>query len=97
MTSLQQTTFENIVTKEEIAKNDKFHLLPQSFQLFSVIIPSYQCICSRQKTFYQKEKLFMMLCKYFLTGKGLMQEKVNDRLKIDRKQAFQKPLQAFNL
>ena len=35
---LQQTTFENIVTKEE---NEQFLLLPQRFQLFSVIIPTF--------------------------------------------------------
>ena len=38
LTHLQQTTFENIVTKGEIAQNEQFLLLPQCFQLFSVII-----------------------------------------------------------
>ena len=32
LTPLQQTTFENIVTKEEIAQNEQFLLLPQCFQ-----------------------------------------------------------------
>ena len=37
--TLQQTTFENIefVTKGEIAQNEQFLFLPQSFQLVSVI------------------------------------------------------------
>ena len=34
MTLLQQMTFENIVTKGEIAQNEQFLLLPQSFRLF---------------------------------------------------------------
>ena len=38
---LQQTTFENIVTKGEIAQDEQFHLLPQCFQLLSVIILSF--------------------------------------------------------
>ena len=33
-------TFENIVTKGEIAQNEIFLLLPQCFKLFSVIIPT---------------------------------------------------------
>ena len=37
---LQQTTFKNTVTKEEIAQDEQFLLLPQFFQLFSVIIPT---------------------------------------------------------
>ena len=32
--------FENIVTKEEIAQNEQFLLLPQCFQFFLVIIPT---------------------------------------------------------
>ena len=36
--------FENIVTKEEIAQNDQFLLLPQRFQLFTVIKPSLKDI-----------------------------------------------------
>ena len=41
LTHLQQTTFENIVTKGGIAQNMHFLLLPQRFQLFSVIIPTF--------------------------------------------------------
>ena len=39
LTPLQQTTFENIVTKVEIAQTEQFLLLSQCVQLFSVIIP----------------------------------------------------------
>ena len=38
---MQQTTFENIVTEEEIAQNEQFLLLQQRFQLYSVKIPSF--------------------------------------------------------
>ena len=38
---MQQTTFENIVTKEEISQNEQFLPLPQCFQLLSVNIPSF--------------------------------------------------------
>ena len=38
---LQQTTFEKIVTKVDIAQNEQFILLLQCFQLFSVIIPTF--------------------------------------------------------
>ena len=41
LTPVQQTTFENIGTKVEIAQNEQFLLLQQCFQLFSVIIPSF--------------------------------------------------------
>ena len=40
LTHLQQTTLENIVAKGEIVQNKQFLLLPQCFQLYSVIIPS---------------------------------------------------------
>ena len=33
--------FENIMTKGRIAKNEQFLLLPQCFQLFLVIIPTF--------------------------------------------------------
>ena len=38
MMPLEQKTFENTVTKGEIAQDEQFLLLPQCFQLFSVII-----------------------------------------------------------
>ena len=31
---LQQTTFENVVAKGEIAHDELFHILPQCFQLY---------------------------------------------------------------
>ena len=36
-----KTSFENIVTKEEIAQNKQFLLLQQCFQFYSVNLPSY--------------------------------------------------------
>ena len=41
MTHLQQTNFENIEAKEEIAYDDQFLLWPQCFQLYSVIVLSF--------------------------------------------------------
>ena len=38
---LQQMTFENMLAKGEIAQNEQFLHLPKSFQLFSVIVPSF--------------------------------------------------------
>ena len=37
----QQTPFENIVRKGEIARNDQFLLLPQFFQLNQVTVSSF--------------------------------------------------------
>ena len=37
---LQQTTFENIVTKGDIAQSNQLLLLPDCFQLYSTIIHS---------------------------------------------------------
>ena len=34
----QKTAFENIVEKEEIARNDQFLLFPQCFQLNQIIV-----------------------------------------------------------
>ena len=36
---MQQTAFENIVTKEEIAQNEQFLLLPQCFPLLVIGYP----------------------------------------------------------
>ena len=44
--SHMQTTFENTVTKGEIAQNKQFLLLLQCFQLDSVIILSFIKICN---------------------------------------------------
>ena len=38
---LQQTAFENIVEKGEIAQSKQFLHLPQCFPLFALIIPSF--------------------------------------------------------
>ena len=35
----QQTAFENFVGKEEIARNEQFHLFPQCFLLIQKIVP----------------------------------------------------------
>ena len=36
MTHMQQTTFENIVTRGDIAHNEQFLILPQCFQLYLI-------------------------------------------------------------
>ena len=41
LTILQQTVFENIVTKGDIAHHEQFRLLPQCFQLFSIDIHAF--------------------------------------------------------
>ena len=41
LTRLQQTSFENIVTKGEIAHDEQFPLLPQCFQLYLIINLSF--------------------------------------------------------
>ena len=62
---LQQTTFENIVTKEEIARNEHFLLFPQCFQLYSIIklliIEIFSVIC---------------LLQIVVFGKGLLQYRI---------------------
>ena len=37
VTPLQQTIFENIATRVEIAHNEQYLILPQCFQIFSII------------------------------------------------------------
>ena len=37
----QQTAFENIAKKEEIAHNEQFHLLPQCFLLNQIIVSPF--------------------------------------------------------
>ena len=65
--SLQQTTFENIVTKGEIAQNEQFLLLPQCFQPFLVIIPTIMEIFP-----YSLVDIFEIVCCIFVVcGKGL--------------------------
>ena len=41
MTHQQQTGFENIVGKEEIARNEQFLLFPQCFLLNQIIVPPF--------------------------------------------------------
>ena len=62
----QQTTFENIVTKEGIAQNEQFLLLPQCFQLFLIITLIYgdfSCFC-----LYISNVVY---CKFIVCEKGL--------------------------
>ena len=59
LTHLQQTTFENIVTKGEIAQNKQFLLLPQRFQPFSVIKPSLSEIFQKNSRCFQSCQLQM--------------------------------------
>ena len=41
MTNQQQTAFENIVGKGEIARNEQFLLFPQSFQLNQITVSPF--------------------------------------------------------
>ena len=41
---LQQTTFENVVTKEEIAQDEQFLLLTQCFQIYSISMSTFRKI-----------------------------------------------------
>ena len=41
LTHQQQTAFENIVGKEEIARNEQFLLFPQCFLLNQIIVPHF--------------------------------------------------------
>ena len=41
MTHQKQTAFENIVGKEEIARNEQFLLFPQSFLLNQIIVSPF--------------------------------------------------------
>ena len=43
---MQETTFKNIMAKEEIAQNEQFLLLPQYFQLCLIVKLSFIEICS---------------------------------------------------
>ena len=46
LTPLQKTTFENIVTKGEIDHDEPFFLLPQCFQLYSIMVLSFNFFAS---------------------------------------------------
>ena len=61
LTSLQQTTFENIVTIEEIAHDEQFLLLPLCFQLYSII--------KLTKNFHMFDLMFSK--SFVVCGKGL--------------------------
>ena len=41
LTHQQQTAFENIVEKEEIARYEQFLLFPQSFLLNQIVVPPF--------------------------------------------------------
>ena len=69
MTPLQQMTFENIVTNEEITQNEQFLLLPQCLQLCSVhdytyIYGDFLCFCVNN--------FKAICCRISVCGKGLI-------------------------
>ena len=66
LSHLQQTAFENIVAKGEIAQKEQSLLLPQSFEFFSVIIPSFSVF---RNEFYMLSKSSAGDTTY--VGKGL--------------------------
>ena len=65
---LQQTTFENIVAKEEIAQNKQFLLMPQCFQL----LLNYCTPIHRDFSWFCQYLLKVVCCK-----KNCMWERVN--------------------
>ena len=67
MTHLQQTTFENIVTKGEIAQNEQFLLLSHSVQLCSVTIPTTKEIFH----IFLVDIFKVVCCIFAVCGKGL--------------------------
>ena len=72
---LQQTTFENIVAKREIAQNEQFLLLPQCYQLCLVIIPifieMFYCFAKMFSKSSAAESLYVGRLKKGLSGSGL--------------------------
>ena len=58
---LLQTTFENTVTKGEIAQNEQFPLFPQYFQLFSFIVPLFMEISDNFTNMFSKSSSAEML------------------------------------
>ena len=63
------TTFENIVVKGEIAQNEQFRLLPQSFQLsFPVIMPTIiEILHTFEYTFFK-----IVDCRFVVSGKRVI-------------------------
>ena len=72
----QQTTFENIVGKEEIARNGQFLLFPQCFRLNQIIVSPFVHIFDTISLFAPE----LEEPKIGISGKGLMKVKqtVND-------------------
>ena len=69
MTHQQETAFENIVGKGEIARNEQFLLFPQCFQTSQIIIPI--CPSFRHHIFLFAAELKEP--KIGVLGKGLIQ------------------------
>ena len=65
---LQQKTFENIVTNDEMAHNEQFHLLPQCFQLYSIMIFPHIEIFHSVVYMFSKSSASSLL---IVCGKGL--------------------------
>ena len=74
MTHLQQTTFENIATKEEIARDEQFLLLPQCFQLYLLFILSFIVIFVVFFTQCFQSRLLQICRLCEVTGKGSQSE-----------------------
>ena len=60
------TTFESIVAKEQIAQNKQFLLLPQCFQLYSIIILSLTDIF-----LFWQDVFKVFCCRFVVHGKRL--------------------------
>ena len=81
MTHQQQTAFENIVGKGEIARNEQFLLFPQCFQLNQLTVPPFVRIFDIISLFaFELEEP-----KIGVSGKGI---KENNRLVSEMDQVF---------
>ena len=58
--------FENIVTKEEIAKNEQFLLLSLCFQLYSIIVLSFKGSFQKNSGMFSK----LSAADFLYVGKG---------------------------
>ena len=73
LTQQQQTAFENIVGKEEIARKEQFLLFPQCFLLDQKIVSSFVNIFDIISLFAAE----LEKPKIGISGKGLINQKIN--------------------
>ena len=84
MTHQQQTAFENIVGKEEIARNEQFPLFPQCFQLNQITVSPFVHIFGIISLFAVE----LEVPKISISGKGLTHSHTMTPFDAPGKQAF---------